>query len=156
MMTLKVVTRGHANSAEKQESGVLVVESFRFSIFLNMFPSIGPTLAGATNVDAEKIFSEETQCLSGLAGSVFGHLLLLTSFCGEFCKSTWNQNWQYLDFNKSPRSYGRMIHQCTLFRRSTCLLQIISWKCNNFLRLWNYISACAIKTVWVWKNNINQ
>lgn len=88
MMTLKVVTRGHANSAEKQESGVLVVESFRFSIFLNMFPSIGPTLAGATNVDAEKIFSEETQCLSGLAGSVFGHLLLLTSFCGEFCKST--------------------------------------------------------------------
>lgn len=70
-----------------------------------MFPSLGPFLAGATNVDAEKIFSEETQCLSGLAGSVFGHLLMLASFCGDLCKSTWNQNWHYLVFNKSPRSY---------------------------------------------------
>lgn len=129
---------------------------FASAYFWICFRSLGPSLAGATNANADKCFSEETQGLSGLAGSVFGHLLLLASFCREICKSTWNQNWQYLVFNKSPRSYWRMIHQCTLFHRSTCLLQIISWKCNNFLRLWNYISASAIKTVWVWKNNINQ
>lgn len=76
---------------------------FCFSIFLDMFPSLGPSLTRATNVDAEKIFSQETQCLLGLAGPSLGHLLVLASFCWELCKSSCNQNWHYLVFNKSPR-----------------------------------------------------
>lgn len=78
---------------------------FCISTFLDMFTSLGLSLIGARNIDAEKIFSQETQCLSGLAGSAFGHLLVLPSFCWELCKSTWNQNWHYLVFNKSPRLY---------------------------------------------------
>lgn len=57
------------------------VGPFCFSIFLDRFPSLGLSLAGATNVNAEKIFSQETECLSGLAGSAYGHLLVLPSFC---------------------------------------------------------------------------
>lgn len=54
---------------------------FCVSTFLDMFPSLGLSLIGARNIDAEKIFLQETQCLSGLVGSAFGHLLVLPSFC---------------------------------------------------------------------------